>query len=353
MNASSVINNQSNPVATDPDIGDILAALLVALLIICTLITNCLVCLTFYLFKDLRTVCHYFVISLSAADILVAVVAMPVWCALQLTSIQWLFSESLRIFWNCMDILCGTASIMNLTAVSIDRHAAITEPFNYPSVMTSFRAISMIIFVWFYSIVVSGSRLATWPTKTSYMHFVSATSFFIPLFIMIIMYTRIYLVARKQAHRMRNGRNYASDVKAAKTIAILIGLFVLCWGPFFAIILSIAHDQMVVVPPLLFNVIKWMEYCSSCLNPIIYSCLNRNYRRALRKLCQRILKKREMVTETSSNTGVRPKARGSSFTVSTVDYDNNVGERGGGCRSNSLVLDSVTISDSQRVDETK
>ena len=252
-----------------------------------------------------------------------------------------------------MDILCGTASIMNLTAVSIDRHAAITEPFNYQSVMTSFRAISMIIFVWFYSIVVSGLRLAPWPTKTSYMHFVSATSFFIPLLIMIIMYTRIYLVARKQAHRMRNGRNYASDVKAAKTIAILIGLFVFCWGPFFAIVLSIAHDETVVVPHSLFNVIKWMGYCSSCLNPIIYSCLNRNYRRALRKLCQRVLKKREMVTETSSNTGVRPKARGSSFTVSTVDYDNNVGERNGGCRRNSLVLDSDTISDSQRVVETK
>lgn len=353
MNASSVPNNQSNPVATDPDIGDILAAFLVALLIFCTLITNCLVCVTFYLFKDLRTVCHYFVISLSAADILVAVVAMPFWCALQLTSMRWLFGESLRTFWNCMDILCGTASIMNLTAVSIDRHAAITEPFNYQSVMTSFRAISMIIFVWFYSIVVSGLRLAPWPTKTSYMHFVSATSFFIPLLIMIIMYTRIYLVARKQAHRMRNGRNYASDVKAAKTIAILIGLFVFCWGPFFAIVLSIAHDETVVVPHSLFNVIKWMGYCSSCLNPIIYSCLNRNYRRALRKLCQRVLKKREMVTETSSNTGVRPKARGSSFTVSTVDYDNNVGERNGGCRRNSLVLDSDTISDSQRVVETK
>ena len=343
MNSStSAITNQSHSVA-DPDIGDIFAAFLVALLIICTLISNCLVCIMFYLFKDLRTVCHYFVISLSAADILVAVVAMPFWCALQLTSMKWLFSPSLRTFWNCMDILCGTASIMNLTAVSVDRHAAITEPFNYPNVMTSFRAISMIVFVWLYSMLVSGLRLATWPTSTSYMHFVSSTSFFIPLFIMIIMYTRIYLVARQQVHRMRNGRNYASDVKAAKTIAILIGLFVLCWGPFFAIVLSIAHDQSVVVPPSLFNVIKWMEYCSSFLNPIIYSCLNRSYRRAFRKLYQRLRKRYDRTTETSANADFRAKARGSSFTVSTVDCD-NVGERIGRWKSDSVVLDNVTLN---------
>lgn len=344
MNSSTNFGNQTDS-AVHPDIDNILATLLGGLLIICTLIGNCLVCISFYLFKELRTVCHYFVISLSAADILVAMVAMPFWCALQVTSHRWIFSVGLRTFWNCMDILCGTASIMNLTAVSIDRHAAITDPFSYPNVMTSTRAISMIVFVWLYSILVSGLRLASWPTKSSYMHFVSATSFFVPLFIMIIMYTRIYLVARQQVHRLRNAHTYARDIKAAKTIAILIGLFVVCWGPFFAIILCFAYDQSFSVPPLLFNVIKWIEYTSSFLNPIIYTSLNRSYRRAFRKLCHLVHNKRDRA-DTPPSIGSRSRAGNSSFTCSTVEYDSSV-ERTRRWRNNYVVLDCVRSNDSQ------
>lgn len=345
MNSSASVNNQSDT-AIHPDVGDVLAALLGGLLIVCTLIGNSLVCISFYLFKELRTVCHFFVISLSAADIFVAMVAMPFWCALQVTSNRWLFSAQLRTFWNCMDILCGTASIMNLTAVSIDRHAAITDPFSYPNVMTSVRAIFMIVFVWLYAILVSGLRLASWPTKSSYMHFVSAASFFIPLFIMIVMYTRIYLVARQQVHRLRNGHNYARDIKAAKTIAILIGLFVFCWGPFFAIILCFAYDLSFPVPPSLFKVIKWMEYTSSCLNPVIYTCLNRSYRRAFGKLCTLVQRKSRDRADTSTSTGSRPKAIGSSFTGSTVEYDSTA-VRTRRWRNNSVVLDCVRTNDSR------
>ena len=324
MNESVYPSNQSHA-AVQPSYGNILAAILGSLLIISTLIGNSLVCINFYLFKELRTVCHYFVISLSAADILVALVAMPFWCALQVTSNQWLFSQELRIFWNCMDILCGSASIMNLAAVSIDRHAAITDPFSYQNVMTSVRAIGMIVFVWLYSLLVSGLRLASWPTKSSYMLFIALSSFFLPLFIMIVMYVKIYFVARKQAHLLRRGRSYAKDVKAAKTIALLIGLFVICWGPFFAIILCFAYDQSCPVPSSLFNVIKWMEYTSSCLNPIIYTFLDRSYRRAFRKLCKLVRKSRHQ--SNSSTTAGSQLRDGSSFTGSHQASDSVVDPR--------------------------
>lgn len=343
MNTSS--ENIQLETGVHPDIENIFAALLGGLLVVCTLIGNSLVCISFYLFKELQTVCHYFVISLSAADILVAMVAMPFWCALQVTSNRWMFSKQLRTFWNCMDILCGTASIMNLTAVSIDRHAAITDPFSYPHVMTSVRATCMIIFVWLYAILVSGLRLASWPTPSSYMHFIACGSFFLPLFIMIIMYARIYLVARQQVHRLRTGQNYARDVKAAKTIVILIGLFVFCWGPFFAIILCYAYDQSCPVPSSLLNVIKWMEYTSSCLNPIIYTCLNRSYRRAFRKL-YKLLRGRRYRGESSTSTSSRPRD-GGSFSGSIVASDSGLERRR--LRSNSIVLECVRPSNDSQI----
>ena len=166
--------------------------------------------------------------------------------------------------------------------------------------MTSVQAIGMIVFVWLYSLLVSGLRLASWPTKSSYMLFIALSSFFLPLFIMIVMYVKIYLVARKQVLLLRRVRSYARDVKVAKKIALLIGLFFICGGPFFAIILCFAYDQSCPVPSSLFNVIKWMEYTSSCLNPVIYTFLNRCYRRAFRKPCKLVRKGRH---KSESNAG--------------------------------------------------
>ena len=243
---------------------------------------NLLVIASFYMFQELRTICNYFVVSLSAADVLVAMVAMPFWCSLQITNNKWLFSQELSLFWGCVDILCGTASIMNLAAVSMDRQCAITIPLSYPRLVTSKRAILTILFVWVYATVVSTLRLAPWTDQGYYGYFVATTSFFLPLSIMIIMYSRIYIIARQHVRRI--SCNLATEVKAAKTIAVVIGCFFLCWAPFFSLVVIFAYDRRFPISPKVVQVVKWLEYLNSCLNPIIYTCLNRTYRCAFKKL---------------------------------------------------------------------
>ena len=287
--------------ATTPTASSIIAALFTALLIILTLGGNLIVCASFYTFHDLRTICNFFIISLSVADILVALIAMPFWFVHQLHNNAWEFDPHLRNFWDCMDILCGTASIMNLTAVSFDRQLAITSPFSYSKVLTKRRAIFLICFVWLYGGVMASVRLIkghNWPFP-GYLHLVATFSFFLPLAIMLVMYARIYLIARYQARRI--GKNYANDIKAAKTIAVVIGIFTFCWLPFFIIVLLYAHNGFAFhVPKQVFNVAKWLEYLNSCLNPIIYTCLNRTYRRAFRKLFIRCRKKIRRESDFSS-----------------------------------------------------
>jgi hypothetical protein len=204
----------------------------------------------------------------------------------------------LKNFWDCMDILCGTASIMNLTAVSFDRQLAITSPFSYPKILTKRRAILLICCVWLYATGMACARLVEWPFP-SYLHFVATFSFFLPLSIMLVMYARIYMIARYQARRI--GKNYANDIKAAKTIAVVIGIFTCSWFPFFVVVLLFAYRGRGFPLPLqIVNLTKWLEYLNSCLNPIIYTCLNRTYRRAFRKLFTRCRKKIRRESECSS-----------------------------------------------------
>lgn len=296
----------------NPSQSNIAAAMFVGLLIFLTILGNSLVCVSFSMFPELRTICNYFVVSLSASDILVALVAMPFWCALQITDNRWNFGPELKLFWDCMDILCGTASIMNLMAVSIDRHFAITMPFYYESIMSSKKAIVIIFFVWVYAAVISGLRLVRWPGN-EYMDIVAFGSFFCPLAIMIVMYIRIYLVARQQVRRI--GRNYTTDVKAAKTIAVVIGVFVACWSPFFVIVMGFAHLPGFKVSMVTLNVVKWLEYLNSCLNPIIYTCLNRGYRRAFKKLFVRFIRfRRQRAASNGSQRSVRLNSDSASLT---------------------------------------
>jgi hypothetical protein len=284
MNATNASEVFQGSQSFTPNAENIVAAFFVSLLIVMTLVGNGLVFASFYMFADLRTICNYFIVSLSLADILVALLAMPFWLHLQLTSNQWVLSKGLKMFWDCIDILGGTASITNLTAVSVDRMLAITAPFRYPKLVTSRRALIVIACVWVYAISVSCARTALWPGR-SFLVFVSIVCFFLPLSIVILMYLVIFLVVRTQVKRI--GKNHANEMKAAKTIAVVIGGFLLCWLPFFTVILGHAFSTTFRPPFALFFVIKWLEYFNSCLNPIIYTCMNRTYRRAFKRLFRR------------------------------------------------------------------
>ena len=74
------ISNESASIApplfhTDPI--NIAGAVAVGLVIVFTIFGNAIVCASFYTFRDLRTICNYFIISLAISDILVAILGMP------------------------------------------------------------------------------------------------------------------------------------------------------------------------------------------------------------------------------------------------------------------------------------
>ena len=82
------ISNDSattTPVLFVTDPVNITSAVAVGLVIVLTIFGNAIVCASFYTFRDLRTICNYFIISLAISDILVAILGMPFWLVLQLT----------------------------------------------------------------------------------------------------------------------------------------------------------------------------------------------------------------------------------------------------------------------------
>lgn len=66
--------------------------------------------------------------------------------------------------------------------------------------------------------------------------------------------------------------------KAAKTLAIVVGCFSVCWFPFFLIYIIEPFCKSCQVPSTVAVCATWLGYFNSLVNPFIYAFYNRDFR---------------------------------------------------------------------------
>ncbi|KAM9765263.1 LOW QUALITY PROTEIN: D(4) dopamine receptor-like [Menidia menidia] len=170
---------------------------------------NALVCVSVYLEKALKTTTNYFIVSLAFADLLLAVLVLPLFVYAEFQGGVWTLNMTLCDGLMTMDVMLCTASIFNLCAISVDRFIAVSIPLNYNRRHVDQRQLGLLAGTWLLALGVAapvllgvqdvagrrGGRCRL--EDSSYVVYSSVCSFFIPCPLMLLLYAGVFSGLRR------------------------------------------------------------------------------------------------------------------------------------------------------------
>uniref|UniRef100_A0A3Q3WH26 Alpha-2B adrenergic receptor n=1 Tax=Mola mola TaxID=94237 RepID=A0A3Q3WH26_MOLML len=394
-NQSTVRNSPYTPQATAG------IATAITFMMLLTIVGNILVIIAVLTSRSLKGAQNLFLVSLAAADILVATLIIPFSLANELQG-YWAFSSIWCEIYLALDVLFCTSSIVHLCAIALDRYLSISQPVSYGAKRTPARIKA--------TIIVCELNNERW-----YILYSTIGSFFVPCVIMILVYVRIYQIAKQHTrcpprHQGKTGggrdgsmapsepqdtqhfpshsrtalvqkstvippiprheslvlspipckesqkhphdgdealpdSSSDSDLETGKegvlrasrnkepnktdgqtlglsqskgfkvqmlnletpkaqgtpmsrrkamlnrekrftfVLAVVMGVFVICWFPFFlSYSLQAVCPETCSIPIPLFKFFFWIGYCNSCVNPVIYTIFNNDFRKAFKRI---------------------------------------------------------------------
>ncbi|XP_035695187.1 5-hydroxytryptamine receptor 1D-like [Branchiostoma floridae] len=80
---------------------------------------------------------------------------------------------------------------------------------------------------------------------------------------------------------------FSKERRAAKTLGIITGVFIVCWLPFFLVALIEPFCASCTISPLGRSVITWLGYANSAMNPVLYGFVNKDFQKAFQKIFRR------------------------------------------------------------------
>ncbi|KAK2840372.1 hypothetical protein Q5P01_014112 [Channa striata] len=218
--------------------------------------------------------------------------------------------------WFLGDVMCSlykyvasltiSASIGNMVLISAERFVAICDPLHYPTRVSAPRVRFCVFLCWLCSLLYSGVFLKTDITEPDTpkscfgqcaltVDYITGAvdivlSFIFPIAVIVVLYLRVFAVAVSQARSIRSHAKTVplqrsvtvlvkkSELKAARTLGVLVAVFLICFCPYYCV--SLAGDTALNASSV--SYVIYLFYFNSCLNPVIYALFYSWFRRAIK-----------------------------------------------------------------------
>ncbi|XP_067904887.1 melanocortin receptor 3-like [Heterodontus francisci] len=262
---------------------------------IISLLENILVILAILKNKNLHSPMYFFLCSLAVADMLVSVSNALETIVMGFLNNGYLvandqFIQQMDNVFDSMICISLVASICNLLVIAIDRYITIFYALRYHSIMTVKRALILIIIIWIACIFCGIVFIIYSDSKTVIICLI--TMFFTMLFLMTTLYVHMFMLARLHIKRIAtlpvNGIvRQRTCMKGAITITILLGIFIVCWAPFFLhliLIISCPKNPYCICYTSHFNTYLILIMCNSVIDPMIYAFRSQEMRKTFKEI---------------------------------------------------------------------
>ncbi|XP_022596370.1 trace amine-associated receptor 13c-like [Seriola dumerili] len=297
--------NNSCKKPTPPQSDPMFVYVLLSSISLLTSALNLLVIISISHFRQLHSPTNLLILSLAVSDLLVGVLLMPV--EIFFTEACWFLGELMCALYYVAVFTITSSSVGNMVLISIDRYLAICDPLRYTTRVTLGRTRICVCLCWICSVLYNslilkdflrqpysqnscyGECIVVLSYITGAVDFVF--TFIGPITVIIFLYMRVFVVAVSQAQAVRphitgvtlqrSVRLTAkkSEMKAARTLGVVIVVFLICFCPYYSpsLVGQDIEDSSSSTP-----FVVWLLNFNSCLNPIIYAFFYPWFRKSIK-----------------------------------------------------------------------
>ncbi|XP_002666717.1 growth hormone secretagogue receptor type 1 [Danio rerio] len=276
---------------------------------------NLLTILVVTKYKDMRTTTNLYLCSMALSDLLIFL-CMPLDLYRVWRYRPWNFGDELCKLFQFVSESCTYSTILNITALSVERYFAICFPLRAKVIVTRGRVKGVILLLWTVALCSAGpifilvgveheNGTNAWETNeckaTEYairsglltmMVWVSSVFFFLPVLCLTVLYS---LIGRRLWRRKENpvgpiSSRDKSNKQTVKMLAVVVLAFVLCWLPFHVgryLVSKSSEANSPVISQIseYCNLVSFvLFYLSAAINPILYNIMSKKFRSAACKL---------------------------------------------------------------------
>ncbi|KAJ0059405.1 hypothetical protein NL108_016932 [Boleophthalmus pectinirostris] len=283
---------------------------------------NSLTCAVILRYKAMQTPTNLYLLSLALSDLLVLLMGMPLELWEMWRSYPFPLGEGGCYFKTFLFETVCFASVLNVTALSVERYVAVVHPLKVKSLSTRAHVKRVIVMLWVMSMICAIPNTSlhgilllppkfgrhfprsamcyllkpTWMYKLTIL--ISALAFFVlPVLVMGALYLLIGLTLYRErgmrdpsamlgvdsvseSHMQRLGRR---NLQVTKMLCVLVVVFSLCWAPFhvdrlmWSFLDTSSELHLMIFEPV--HIVSGVFfYLSSAVNPVLYSLMSTRFR---------------------------------------------------------------------------
>ncbi|XP_060769033.1 trace amine-associated receptor 13c-like [Neoarius graeffei] len=277
-----------------------------AAVVLLTVCGNLLVIISVFHFKQLHTPTNTLVFSLAMSDFFIGAFVMPpmlIW----IIESCWIFGGGVCLYLLLISGFLTIVSVYNIALIAVDRYLALSNPFLYMNHVSVRITRVVIVFDWgvvmVYNLALlyfNGNFMNVLLCPGECFYFVNeiwsvidlVITFIFPCSVIILLYTGVFVIAKKHATAIRELNNYTrpetkkitshsmkSERKAAKVLGILVSVFLVCLLPYY---LYRFLGYVIEVQQETFHTIVFIICLNSTINPFIYALFYPWFRRCIK-----------------------------------------------------------------------